>query len=502
MTEKLQPNNTQSKFNQFKSWLNKIQTDSMNANLEIAATGQTPLRRAMAKVESMVTGDNTKADTLAQDLIDYRYETARLQRKAARESKGQTFEQAVLEDIAIKEQAKKDLAKAKIEQPTTNLNNSEKSIPTNTITDRLKALAALALLSGNMMMTPNALADNKIQAESNSPTKTEQVKNETQTEQQQVETLEQLIEGKGVSKGGIKAGLSVKGLEAKFTIRAKHNGENPAKITITVKDQVAKARQLIQQGQSETVAYILTSLESDNAKAQKSKDEANKKLSDERIYKDAIAGLRGEKEAKVETKKETPKPILKTETTAKTDAVKNKVEKELKPYKTMYFDTKDFNLVDYEITNKEYIEILEAWDQDNKCNTGYYVNCKKSGKVYDKNMQFEINGKKYIRDVYFYPYDVSKPETIDNTINPNYFVEGVNGFVKATHRGRVVIIRPSQMDFGELRLLQKKEINSWICKKCIIGYEGDSLEQVNKNAEYFSNHRKVVRGWFGGLELE
>jgi hypothetical protein len=508
MTEKLQPNNTQSKFDQFKSWLNKTQTDSMNANLEISATGQTPLQRAMARLEGLITGDNTKIDTLAQDLIDYRYEMARLERKAERESKGQTFEQAVLEDIAIKEQAKKELAKAKIEQPTTNSNNSEKSKPTNTITDRLKALAALALLSGNMMMTPNAIAGDKSKVETNSPTKVEQVKKETQTDEQQVKTIDQLIAGKGVSKGGIKAGLSAQGLEAKFTIRANHNGENPSKITITVKDQVAKARQLIKQGQSEPVAYILTSLESDNAKAQKANDESNKKLSDERIYKEAIAGLKGkedEKNAKVKTNQSATK-------TLEVKPIQNKVEKELKPFKVQYFDPELPGLVDHEFKLKENVELLEAMTQDDKCDSGWYKNCKKSGKVYDRNMEFEINGKKYVnlgrgnklnintdeKVTIFYPYDKSKPETVNNI---NIFSEGNGVFIKATHEGKVVYIRPMPYDFASLQALAKNSGigDSFMCNDCSIGYE--NTPDSYRTAVYFQNRRRITRGWFGGLEV-
>jgi hypothetical protein len=323
MSEKLQNQSTQpkqSRFDQFKSWLKESQTENANRNIEIAATGQTPLKRALAKIEGFVNGDSEASDQLNQEMIDYRYETARLQRKAEREAKGQSFEQAVQEDIAKKELAKKQNVEVTAVSPVDSVAETStfpsiqidrKPKSANSTFDRIKAWGALAVLSGSMMLAPNALANNNnSKIENNNPTKIEQVKtndkttnektaNSEQTNEQQVKQIEQLIEGKGVNNGGIKAGLSIKGLEARFQARAKHNGESQAKIQFTVKGQVESAKQLIRQGQSETVAYILTSLESDNAKAQKATDEGKKQLSDERIYKDAIAGLKTKSENKI-----------------------------------------------------------------------------------------------------------------------------------------------------------------------------------------------------------
>jgi hypothetical protein len=158
MTEKLQNQSsqpTQSRFDQFKCWLNRTQTENADKNLEIAATGQTPLKRALAKVEDFVNGESCASDELKQDLIDYRYEAARLQRKAEREAKGQTFEQAVLEDVAKKELKKKQNVEATTVSPleqsketliSPSKQTEKKPKTTNSPLTRLKAWGALAIL--------------------------------------------------------------------------------------------------------------------------------------------------------------------------------------------------------------------------------------------------------------------------------------------------------------------------------------------------------------------
>jgi hypothetical protein len=182
MNEKLQtqaifsqPKQTQSIFGQFKSWLNKSQIEKMNKNLENAATEQTPLKRALAKVYGLITGDNTRTKLLAQDLIDYRYEMARLERKRTREAKGQSFEEYVNEIVAQKQEAK---ARLGVENVDIKQNKTPK--PKNSIINRLKALAALTLVSGSTMMAPEAFSQNQAKIESKTTAKTE-VANKTIT---------------------------------------------------------------------------------------------------------------------------------------------------------------------------------------------------------------------------------------------------------------------------------------------------------------------------------
>lgn len=182
---------TKSKFNQFKSWLNKTQTENMNQNIEVAVTGQTPLKRTLAKVEGLITGNNTKTETLAQDLIDYRYEMARLERKRIREAKGQTFEEYVNEIVGQKSLEK---LKGETTEPTKSKPKVEKPKTANSISDRIKAVAALAMLSGSMMTAP-ALANNKSKVESKIPTKTEQTKENKVHTQTKNASTEKTISG-------------------------------------------------------------------------------------------------------------------------------------------------------------------------------------------------------------------------------------------------------------------------------------------------------------------
>lgn len=478
-----------SRFDQFKSWLKESQAKNAVRNLEIAATGQTPLKRALAKVEGFVNGDSEASDQLRQEIIDYRYETARLQRKSEREAKGQTFEEYVKQVVTEKEAAKyaEETPKVPVEQ------TKEKPKSTNSLLTRFKALGALAILSGSMMIAPNALADNKSKVETNSPTKAEQVNlaekkgiQNQSTEDQQVKQIEQLIEGKGVNNGGIKAGLSIKGLEAKFTFRAKHNGESQAKIQFIVKGQVEAAKQLVKQGQSETVAYILTSLESDNAKAQKATDESRKQLSDERIYKDAIAGL-NKKEVKV-------KLILVNIEGGNID----------------FNDEKTTKINSKYITDPDLIAQIRA----NK--RGYITPCSKRNYYYKiktdascKDNIVTIEGKKYYStysytynsEVYhLYPFDPSKPETIINYSPELYIYRDDVPLLKVRYKGSEMFFRPSASKGLLFEMLNKYPS---IIVEGLLASENDDTSTVRLNLPNKLYKKMVIsKNWFGQIEVQ
>jgi hypothetical protein len=511
MTEKLQNQSsqpTQSRFDQFKCWLNRTQTENADKNLEIAATGQTPLKRALAKVEDFVNGESCASDELKQDLIDYRYEAARLQRKAEREAKGQTFEQAVLEDVAKKELKKKQNVEATTVSPleqsketliSPSKQTEKKPKTTNSPLTRLKAWGALAILSGSMMMAPNALANNNSNSkvENNHPTKVEQVKSSEKTtddkttsaqdtNEQQIKQIEQLIAGKGVNNGGIKAGLSIKGLEARFQARAKHNGESQAKIQYIVKGQVEAAKQLIKQGQSETVAYILTSLESDNAKAQKATDEFKKQLSDERIYKDAIAGL-NKKEVKV-------KRILVNIEGGNIDFNDEKTTKINSKYIT------DPDLIAQIRANKRgYITPCSKRNYYYKIKTD--SSCKDTIVTFEGKKYYSIYSYTYNSEVYhLYPFDPSKPETIINYSPELYIDRDDVPLLKVKYKGSEMYFRPSTSKGLLFEMLNKYPS---IIIEGLLASENDDTSMVRLNLPNKLYKKMVIsKNWFGQIEVQ
>lgn len=467
-------------FNKLKTFISKKGTENMNRNLETSATGQTPLKRLVARIEDFVNGESCATDGLRQEIADRRYETARLLRKAEREAKGQTFEEYV-NDVVAQKEAAKAVEALKVPQPKPKTNESKS---TNSLIDKAKAWAALAVLSTSMMIAPNALAENKskVEAKNQNPVKVEQIAlNQTKTttetttsskltEEQQIQKINEYIAGKGVANGGIKAGLSFKGLEARFTLRAKHNGEAPTKIIIKVKEQVASAQKLMSQGQSETVAYILTSLESESAKTQKSKDEATKKLSDEKIYKAAIAELSGGKEVK-------------------------SIEIQILDQKTGEF-TKT-KIIDPTIIK----QINKAKKNPNK------TDCKGSFSAYWRSCPeriVKLNGLKYwIGELYWtdyelIPFDPLKPDSYENP-TPDAVVRYPK-LIKAWHKGKERYFRLSSNFIEKMNNDLKLSNFSYILAVGEMPYETiyDSPDTQSRHREW---EYKIIKNQKGEFEI-
>ena len=445
----------------------------------------------MAKVEGLATGDNTKADTLAQDLIDYRYEMARLERKRIREAKGQSFEEYAKEVVAQSEAAQ---VNANYQKEAIPKSVKEQTKTTNSLTNRIKAMATLIFLSLNTLMASCNISESKGQIK-NIPdrlTKVEQTSqkaNVDYTSNKFKYTIPN-VEASSIKTGTIvneyrSGGFSFKGRFVVMPNGALFNLQGRS-VKITSKNIYAI--------ENDRSGYFNLN----DTKATK-KVTPGKKISilngEIVLVPDIQNSKKPETKKVVIPKKETVKPILKTESKSKIENSKttNTPERVSQPIKVKYLDPNTGNYIDAEISLKTNIQKLERMVANDKKSIisavehGFYLNGKMYSAIYNRVSQ----------QIEFYEYDYNKPESI---INANPLHQNENPILlKLKYNGKTVYLRFEEK--AGRQTIQNIERTNKTTVDAYIGNDGGP-DDLRKSRDIMFGSKTIIKDQNGNLILK